>query len=316
MANLLYHVFAFFGLFSYGLYHLISAVRSYNTSSSSATTSPRLAIAIEHAARPYYPLALSAHRHHLLRHLPIYLSFFSLFVAVVANVLLSAGDARADAQRFSFLESASALLFFLLSLSLTLLLPLPTDIIFLLAALAFALLSAASAHSSAVGQQSELQSKCDALSSLIFSVSAAAALALAVAPRLFIAELVLSASIALQGLWSLQAGFSLYVEAFIPEGCHRLLGVRYISTSCDLEDSRIRAFAILDLAFTVHAILIAVVTFVVYVSLNPAPVVVGGLVRRHNGGSYEALTTLSSTGALSDMDHMQMKVLSKSSTQA
>ncbi|WOL12880.1 hypothetical protein Cni_G21648 [Canna indica] len=313
MANLLYHAFAFLALFSYGIYHLISATRACHASSSTS----RVAVATaDHAARPYYPLALPAHRHHLLHHLPLYLALLSLLATIAAHVLLSTGEARPPALRLAFLESAAALLFFaLLSVSIFLL-PLPSDVLFLLAALSFALLSASSAHSAAAYQQSELQSKCDATSSLVSAASGAAAFVLAISPRLFIAELALASSIALQGLWSLQSGVSLYVDAFIPEGCHRLLGLRNNSpTSCDLEDSRLRAFALLDLAFTIHSIFISVVAAIVYASITTVHTV-GGLVRRHNGGSYEILPRSSSTSALSDMDHIQMKTLSKSTTQA
>ncbi|CAL9173139.1 unnamed protein product [Musa hybrid cultivar] len=135
------------------------------------------------------------------------------------------------------------------------------------------------------------ESNCDAISSLISAASAAAALVVAVAPRFFVVELALAASVALQGLWSFQTGLSLYVEAFIPEGCHRLLGLRNLSsTRCDIESSRLRAAALLDLFFTLHATLIAIVTSIVYTTMTRA-YGGNGLVRRHNGGSYDALLT-------------------------
>ncbi|XP_028125169.1 uncharacterized protein LOC114322107 [Camellia sinensis] len=74
-------------------------------------------------------------------------------------------------------------------------------------------------------------------------------------PRLFVADLALGASLCLQGLWVLQTGLSLSVAAFIPEGCHKLLDVvRGVdgSTKCDLDDSKLRAVAILDLMFVLH----------------------------------------------------------------
>ncbi|RRT46486.1 hypothetical protein B296_00047105, partial [Ensete ventricosum] len=245
---------------------------------------------------------------HLHRNFPLYLAVLSLLVTVAVHVcLFSAHGGSAASQRFSYLESAAALL---LSASF-LLLPLSTDVVFLLAALAFALLSATSAYS-----QPELQSNCDAISSFISAASAAAALVVAVAPKHFVVELALAASVALQGLWSFQTGLSLYVEAFIPEGCHRLLGLRGISsTRCDIESSRLRAAAILDLFFTLHATFIAIVTSIVYATVTRA-YGGNGLVRRHNGGSYDALPTSLSAGRLSDMDHIHMKALSKSSTQA
>ena len=70
------------------------------------------------------------------------------------------------------------------------------------------------------------------------------------------ADVGLGASMSLQGLWVLQTGLSLYVEVFIPEGCHKLLdvvsGVEG-STKCDKDESRFRAVAILDLVFLIGA---------------------------------------------------------------
>ncbi|XP_010929507.1 uncharacterized protein [Elaeis guineensis] len=323
MAVLVYHIFAFFSLSSYGLYHLISATRAHlkhpsPPSSSSSSSAPRGAG--DHFAHPYYPLPLPPHRHHLLRHLPLYLAAISLLIAIAHYAFLSpaAADGRSPVHRLATLQSAAALLLFLLLAAAALLLPhpLPPDLLFLLASLAFALLTAASAHSAAAYQTIDLQAKCDSLSAAASAASAAACLALALNPGLFPAELALAGSIVLQGLWSLQSGLSLYVDAFIPDGCHRLLDVPAGSaTRCDLEDSRLRAAAILDLAFVLHATLVAAVAVLVYAAVSRASVAGGGLGRRHNGGSYEALPT-SSTGALGDLDLVQMKQLAKNSTQA
>ena len=100
----------------------------------------------------------------------------------------------------------------------------------------------------------------------------------------------------------LQTGLSLYVEAFIPEGCHRLLdvvnGVEG-STKCDLEESRLRAVAILDLAFLIHVMFVLLIVIVIYAVIARA---VG--VRR--GGSYEALPAAAAGG---ENNHIQMKAL-------
>ncbi|XP_008797089.1 uncharacterized protein LOC103712363 [Phoenix dactylifera] len=325
MAVLVYHIFAFFALSSYGLYHLISATRAHlkhpSPSSSSSATRGAAAAAGDYSAHPYYPLPLPPHRHHLLRHLPLYLAAISLLIAIAHYAFLSpaAADGRSPVHRLAALQSAAALLLFLLLAAATLLLPHPLtpDLLFLLASLAFALLSAASAHSAAAYQTSDLQAKCDSLSATVSAASAAACLALALHPRFFTAELALAGAIVLQGLWSLQSGLSLYVDAFIPDGCHCLLDVPAGSaTRCDVEDSRLRAAAILDLAFVLHAALVAAVAVLVYAVVSRASVAVGGLGRRFNGGSYEALPTSSSTGAVGDLDHVQMKQLAKNSTQA
>lgn len=124
-------------------------------------------------------------------------------------------------------------------------------------------------------------------------------------PRLFPADVGLAGSLCLRGLWALQTGLTLYAEPFIPEGCHRLLdvvnGVEG-STKCDLDESKFRALAILDLAFVVHVMLVMIVVLVVYAVVASA---VGG-VRRV--GSYEALPTAGSSSP-TDSNHIQMKAL-------
>uniref|UniRef100_A0A803NA69 Uncharacterized protein n=1 Tax=Chenopodium quinoa TaxID=63459 RepID=A0A803NA69_CHEQI len=119
---------------------------------------------------------------------------------------------------------------------------------------------------------------------------------------LFVFDVGLAASVCLQGLWALQTGLSLYVEAFIPEGCHRLLdvvsGVEG-STKCELEDSKLRAIAILDFAFLIHVGVVVILVFVVYAVVSKAL----GVSRRF-GGSYEVLPTAA------DTNHVQLKTLS------
>lgn len=99
----------------------------------------------------------------------------------------------------------------------------------------------------------------------------------------------------------LQTGLSLYVEAFIPEGCHRLLdvvkGVEG-STKCDLEDSRLRAVAILDLVFVIHVMFVMFIVMFTYA-------VVAKSVGIRRAGSYEALSNTSTA----EPNHFQMKAL-------
>ncbi|KAL3722890.1 hypothetical protein ACJRO7_035133 [Eucalyptus globulus] len=300
MAAFLYHVFSSSSLLSLGLYHSISATRSHLKSPST------------YAARPHHPLPPSAHPR--LRPLQLYLASLCLVVAF-CHQALSASDAdpllkgSTPVHRFSSLQSAAVLLLFLLlSLSLLLsdllpsLLPLPHDLSFALASAAFFLQSSSSSAAASV-QNSDLQAKCDSVSALISALSSLLCLALACSPRLFVADVALGASFCLQGLWSLQTGLSLYVDAFIPEGCHKLLdvvnGVEG-STKCDLEESRLRAVAILDLVFVVHVMFVVVIVLVVYAAVAKS---VG--VRRM--GSYEALPT---TGDRDANNHIQMKALS------
>lgn len=121
--------------------------------------------------------------------------------------------------------------------------------------------------------------------------------------KLFVADLGLGASVLLQGLWALQTGLSLDVEAFIPQGCNKMLdvvsGVEG-STKCDLEESRLRAVAILDLAFVVHVMFVLLIVFAVYA-------IIAKTVGIRRLGSYEALPTLASASV--EPNHIQMKSL-------
>lgn len=70
------------------------------------------------------------------------------------------------------------------------------------------------------------------------------------------------------------------------------------STKCDLEDSKLRAAALLDLVFVVHVFFVLLILMVAYAVLARA------LGRRF--GSYEALPTSASPV---DSNHIQMKAL-------
>ncbi|KAL5581492.1 hypothetical protein UlMin_013934 [Ulmus minor] len=299
-APFLYQIFSSSALLCLGLYHLVSSTRHHLKSPQS------------YAAKPFhhFPPSSSASTHRL-RHLPLYLILLCLLLASLHQTISSFDSdpllkGRTPVHRFTSLQSAAVLFLFLL-LSLLLLLsdsfpslfPLPNDLFFALAASLFYLHSSISS-SAAFVQTSHLQAKCDSVSSRISALAALLSLALAVQPKLFIADIGLAASICLQGLWMLQTGLSLYVEAFIPEGCHRLLevvnGVES-STKCDLEESGLRAVAILDLVFLVHVMFVFLIVMVTYAVISKS---VG--VRRL--GSYEALPT-----AALDNNHIQMKSL-------
>ncbi|XP_043705903.1 uncharacterized protein LOC122655693 isoform X2 [Telopea speciosissima] len=300
MAALISHIFSSSALLSVGLYHLICTTRNH-------LKSPR-----DYIAKPYHPFPLSSSTR--LKHVQLYLLILYLVLALGYQLLTSSDSdplvkGHTPVHRFSSLQSAAVLfLFLLLSLSLLLssttsLLPIPSDLFFAFASAVFFLYSFVSS-SSASFQISDLQAKCDSVSSWISASSALLCLLLACQPRLFVADVGLGASVCLQGLWALQTGLSLYVEAFIPEGCHRLLdvvsGVEG-STKCDLEESRLRAVAILDLAFVIHATFVIVTVMVVYA-------VIARSVGSKRLGSYEALPTLSGAGD-SNNNHIQMKAL-------
>lgn len=298
MATLVYQILSSSALISLGLYHMVATTRNHLKSPQS------------YLARPYHPFPLSSSSSpHRLRFLQLYLVIACLVVAVLHQTVASLDadpllKGRTPVHRFTSLQSAASLfLFLLLTLALLLsewtpsMLPLPTDLIFGLAAALFYLQAFVSWGAASV-QISDLQAKCDSVSGQISAQASILCLVLACQPRLFVADVGLGASMSLQGLWVLQTGLSLYVEAFIPEGCHKLLdvvsGVEG-STKCDMDESRFRAVAILDLVFLVHVMFVLLIVMVTYA-------VTAKSVGIQRLGSYEALP--------SDNNHIQMKSLS------
>ncbi|KAG4920992.1 hypothetical protein JHK82_049929 [Glycine max] len=82
------------------------------------------------------------------------------------------------------------------------------------------------------------KAKCLFVSASLSQLSTLLCLLLTALPRLFPVDVTLSAAFCLHGL-------SLYADAFIPEGGHRLLNVTSSvggSTQCDLDESKLRAF--------------------------------------------------------------------------
>ncbi|KAJ4827976.1 hypothetical protein Tsubulata_009509 [Turnera subulata] len=81
---------------------------------------------------------------------------------------------------------------------------------------------------------------------------------LAVKPRAFFAEFFLSCGLVLKGTWFLQAGLSLYMDAFSFKGCKKLVvtpqGNENVELRCDLEEDGLRGAALANLLFVGHAI--------------------------------------------------------------
>ncbi|KAL1531578.1 hypothetical protein AAHA92_31702 [Salvia divinorum] len=296
MADLIYQIFSSTALLAQGLYHLVCATRNH------------LKFPADYVAKPYHLLPFS---HHRWRHLQLHLIILCLLIAIVHQLLVSSDadplvKGHTAVHLLTSLQSAALLsAFLLLALALLLsdatsLLPLPPDLFFAVASTLF-LLQYSLLSSSAAAQTSDLQAKCDSTSAAVSALSSAMCLALACQPKLFLADAALGASFCLQGLWALQTGLSLYVDAFIPEGCHKLLdvvsGVEG-STKCELDDSKLRAAAILDLVFVLHVALVLVIFLVVYT------VVAKTLGVRTRFGSYEALPNTSL-----DANHIQLKAM-------
>ncbi|TXG54978.1 hypothetical protein EZV62_020234 [Acer yangbiense] len=300
MAGLIYEIFTSSALLSLGLYHTICTTRNHSKSPQT------------YSAKPYHPFPNNNNnQHRLLKHLQLYLLILCLLVSFAHQTIISSDadpllKGRTPVHRFSSLQSALlSFLFLFLSLSVLLsettsLLPFPSDLFFAFASALFFLQYSVSSVSASV-QTSDLQAKCDTISSRVSALSSLLCLALACNPKLFVADVALGGSLCLQGLWELQTGLTLYVEAFIPEGCHKLLdvvkGVEG-STQCDLEESKLRAMSILDLLFLVHVMFVFVILMVTYAAI--AKTVAG---RRL--GSYEALPTTSTDSN----SHIQMKAL-------
>jgi hypothetical protein len=150
-----------------------------------------------------------------------------------------------------------------------------------------------------------------AAASLASSLSASAPRGTVVAAAHFVAEAGLACVGAVGGLWAAQTGLTLYVDECVPAGCHRLLEAGRATapaTRCEVEEARLRAVAVMDLALSVHCVVVAAVAVLVLlgvarwfgVDINAA-----GTGRRHNGSSYDALPTVASTGA--EMEHLQGK---------
>ncbi|CAN8299703.1 unnamed protein product [Cochlearia groenlandica] len=304
MGGMLYKLFASASLLALGLYHLVCTFFHVLKSPQS------------YAAKPFYSLpristvSSSGNNNHRLQNLPLIVVIISLLVAFLHQTLISFYSdplvkGSTPVHRFSSLDSAAVFFLFLLiavylllseSASVT---PLPSDLLFGLASGGF-FLHYSAASSSASIQESELQAHCDSLSGRISALCSLLCLLLACRPRLFVADAALASAVCLQGLWQLQTGLSLYVDGFIPEGCHRLLDVTSGvegSTKCDVQESKLRAVSILDLMFTVHVVLVVVFIFVTYTM-----VAVAAGVRRT--GSYESLPTNGN-----DTNHIQMKSL-------
>ncbi|KAJ7971802.1 putative Transmembrane protein [Quillaja saponaria] len=315
MAALLYHIFSSSALVSLGLYHLICTTRNY-------LKSPHT-----YSAKPFHPFppssssssSSSSGNGGRLRHLQLYLLIICLLIAMTHQLIISVDadpllKGRTPVHRFNSLQSVAVLfLFFLISISLLLtdsssLLPFPSDLFFALAS-AFFFLQYNVSSSAASVQTSDLQAKCDSVSAGISALASLLCLVLACQSRLFVADIGLAAAICLQGLWVLQTGLSLYVDAFIPDGCHRLLdvvnGVEG-STQCDLEESKFRAVALLDLVFLVHVMFVLLIVMITYAGLAK-----NISIRRL--GSYEALPT---AAAVSENNHSHIQMKAMTGTQA
>ncbi|KAL1314469.1 hypothetical protein HN51_041275 [Arachis hypogaea] len=297
MTTVLYHMVSSSALVSLGLYNLISTTRNY------------LKFPHTYAAKLFHPFPFPTTT---LRHVPIYLTLLSLFLSIIHQLILSFYPdpllkGHTPVHRLTSLHFATLLFLFLL-LSLLILfsdsLSFDNSLLFALSSALFALHSNASSTASAL-QTSALEAHCLLVSARLSAIISFLCLILAAMPKLFSADAALSASLILRGLWTFQTGLSLHADAFIPEGCHRLLdvvnGVEG-STQCDLDESKLRAVALLDLAFLLQVVVVVVVVFATYA-------IVAKSVGARRLGSYEALPTNSNSGDANHQSVVQMKAM-------
>ncbi|XP_040384860.1 uncharacterized protein LOC121055767 [Oryza brachyantha] len=267
-----------------------------------ASLSHLLLAAVSHSPHLHLPLLRSL-RHPLLRLLPALLAL-----------------------PFPFLPVGPTGLLLLPPLLLPLPLPFLPHLLLplrpLLLSLPLLLLARAAALLAGSFPPSDLQAHALSVAALLLLAAAVASLAAALAPpgtaHHLLAETALACAGAVGALWAAYSGLVLYVDSCVPAGCHRLMDAAAApATRCDVEVARLRAVALMDLALSVHCVLVAAVAVGVYLGVARWCGVDGGggagvgMGRRHNGvgGSYDALPTVTSAGAIAEMEHLPMKAV-------
>lgn len=95
-------------------------------------------------------------------------------------------------------------------------------------------------------------------------VCAATCLYLSIMPTAFFAEFLLSSGLIFKGTWLLQAGFSLYTDAFALKGCTKISvhtsSAENVDVHCDLDDDNLRGITVMQFIFTVHAIVVLIMS--------------------------------------------------------
>lgn len=243
-----------------GLWHLLSCSVTY------------LRLPREYCARAWQPVPFVTSR---LRNLELYVLLVVIPFAIFYELGISTGfrpfnNGIISLYRIATFQHSIVLVMFWLFAFLVLvsettqLLPLPVEIPFVLLGISF--LMELSVMLDEAAQNPGLEGKVYTYMVYIIGSCAVCSFLLAWNPRAFFVEFLFSMSLILHGTWLFQIGSSLYVEKFIPEGCHRLLdlpgGVNG-STQCDLEDLRLRAMELMGFALNCHVfgvVLFSVVT--------------------------------------------------------
>ncbi|KAI4345874.1 hypothetical protein L6164_012962 [Bauhinia variegata] len=94
-------------------------------------------------------------------------------------------------------------------------------------------------------------------------VCAGACFYLSVKPTAFFADFFLSSGMVFKGTWLLQSGLSLYTDAFGLKGCQKILPaspLEDIDVKCDLDEDSLRGITLMHFLFTVHGILVMILS--------------------------------------------------------
>ncbi|KAH7573181.1 hypothetical protein ACOSP7_006648 [Xanthoceras sorbifolium] len=98
-------------------------------------------------------------------------------------------------------------------------------------------------------------------------VCASACLVLSIRPSAFFAEFFLSCGLVFKGTWLLQAGFSLYTDAYAFKGCSKItipIANENVDVKCDLKEDGFRGVALVNLLFITHVIGVSIVSFLLF----------------------------------------------------
>ncbi|KAG0581405.1 hypothetical protein M758_4G267900 [Ceratodon purpureus] len=264
MGTLVGHIAPALVLVMVGVWHLVSIFACY-------VKSPR-----EYVARAWHPANWLPHRG---KHVELYVLVLFIPVAIFYELGVSTNfqplvDGAIPKNRVSSFEHTTTLIMFwmyaviVLVSDTTAALPLPSEASLLFASIAFGLEWISVSNQAA--RNSGLESQCNLLLAYVAALCAICTGLLALRPKLFLVDLVLCMGIILQGTWLFQIGLYLYVEKFIPEGCHYRLDLPTGidgSTQCDIEVSRVRAVALVNLAFNFHVIMVVLFSVLVFAAV-------------------------------------------------
>lgn len=205
------------------------------------------------------------------KNIDLYILLISLPIATFSEFFLFLNFSGHPTYRFAFSQHAAVLFFFWFIVILIILRenfdfsPFNDNLAFLFAGIVFLVeyLVLGNGYTGLSGRVYEL------LCALTL-ICAASCIALSFKPAAFFADVVLSLSLMFKGTWILQSGLSLFSDAFVPKGCHKLEALQSREKSdvqCDLEDDRLRGIALIDLLFVGHAIGILIFSLVSFGAL-------------------------------------------------